>query len=88
MSDEGNNIARKFGLVFTLSEKVRHLFEDFGIDLPQYNGTETFELPVPGTFVIDRDGIIKAAHVTADYKQRMEPSEIIDVLKNIVAKAL
>ena len=83
LSDEGNTIAKKFGLVFTLSEKVRHLFEDFGIDLPQYNGTETFELPVPGTFVIDRNGITRAAHVTADYKKRMEPSEIVDILKTI-----
>ena len=54
-----------------------------GADLPRFNGDDTFELPVPGTFVVDRDGTIIAAFVNADYKQRMEPAEILRVLSEL-----
>ncbi len=83
LSDVGNEVARLYGLVFTIPENTRHIFENFGIDLPTFNGTETFELPVPGTFVIDRDGIIRESRVTADYKLRMEPADIVDALSKL-----
>ena len=83
LSDVGNEVARSFGLVFTLSEHLRPLYKDFGIDLAKSNGTDTFELPVPATFVIDSEGIVQAAYVNADYKQRMEPAQIIEVLKGL-----
>ena len=83
LSDVGNTVARRFGLVFTLSEKARNMFSDFGIDLPTYNGTDTFELPVPGTFVLNSEGVIRAAKVSADYKMRMEPAEIISTLNKL-----
>ena len=63
--------------------RQEHLARSFGIDLPTFNGTETFELPVPGTFVIDSDGIIREARVTADYKQRMEPADIVEALSKL-----
>jgi peroxiredoxin len=80
LSDLGNAVARRFGLVFTVSEQLRPLYAGFGIDLPRYNGTDSFELPIPATFVVDRAGIIRAAHADPDYKRRMEPEQIIDAL--------
>jgi peroxiredoxin len=83
LSDVGNVIARQFGLVFTLSETVRPVYSKFGIDLPRLNGTDTFELPVPGTFILDQEGKIRAEHVSADYKQRMEPEDILVALAEL-----
>ena len=80
LSDVGNVVARQYGLVFELSEHLRPMYAQFGIDLPKYNGTNTFELPVPGTFVLDRAGVVRAAHANPDYKKRMEPGEIIETL--------
>jgi peroxiredoxin len=80
LSDAGNVVARSFGLVFALSEHLRPIYTRLGADLPKVNGTDTFELPVPGTFVVDSGGVIRAAHVNADYKQRMEPARILEVL--------
>jgi peroxiredoxin len=80
LSDVGNVIARKYGLVFTLSETIRPVYSKFGIDLPKFNGTDSFELPVPGTFIVDQHGRICAEHVSADYKQRMEPEDILFAL--------
>ncbi len=83
LSDVGNKVARQFGLVFTLSEHIRPIYKSAGVDLPASNGTDTFELPVPGTFIINKQGVISAEFVNADYKQRMDPNEILKELDKI-----
>ncbi len=81
LSDAGNKVARDFGLVFSLAEKLRPIYASFGIDIPAYNGDDTFELPMPATYVIDADGTILHAFVDADYTKRLEPAEIVEILK-------
>ena len=49
LSDVGNDVAGEYGLVFTLPEALRPIYAEFGIDLPSYNGDDSFELPVPAT---------------------------------------
>ena len=82
LSDAGNQVARKFGLVFTLAEELRPIYAGFGIDIPAYNGDETFELPMPATYVVSGDGIICYAFVNADYTKRAEPDEVVRALQS------
>ena len=81
LSDVGNQVAREYGLVMVVDEAFRPYYEQWGIDIPFANGDETFELPVPATYVIDQAGVIRAAHVDKDYTKRMEPADIIAALK-------
>ena len=83
LSDVGNKVARKFGLVFTLPEEMRIIYQDFGIDLPVANGDEIFELPIPATYVINKSGIIGLAFVNIDYTMRLDPEDIIAALKKL-----
>jgi peroxiredoxin len=83
LSDVGNKVAREFGLVFTLPEEMRSIYQDFGIDLPGANGDESFELPMPATYVIDKSGIVRLAFVDIDYTRRLDPEDIIDALKKL-----
>jgi peroxiredoxin len=83
LSDVGNKIARKFGLVFTIPENLRPIYQGFGIDLPAHNGDETFELPVAATYVIAPDRTVTHAFVEEDYTQRLEPEEIIAALTGL-----
>ena len=80
LSDLGNEVARQFGLVFQLPAALRTIYEGFGIDLPKTQGNDRFELPIPGTFVIDRHGMVVMAFVDPDYTTRLEPSEIVEAL--------
>jgi peroxiredoxin len=80
LSDVGNRVARQFGIVFTLPEELRPIYAGFGIDIPAANGDDTFELPVPATYVIDHDRKIRMAFVDADHTQRVEPEVVISVL--------
>jgi len=83
LSDVGNNIARDFGLVFTLPEILHPVYANFGIDLPAANGDDSFELPVPATYVIDQNHNIVLDFVEINHTLRLEPSKIIETLKKL-----
>ena len=85
LSDAGNQFARSCGLVFTLAAELRPIYAGFGIDIPAHNGNETFELPLPATYVIAQDGAIAYAFVDADYTLRLEPAEIVTALQKLKA---
>jgi peroxiredoxin len=82
LSDVGNQVARLYGLVFSLPEPLRELYiKKFGVDLKDYNADKAYELPLPGTFIVLPDATIGFAFVDADYTVRMEPGEIVARLK-------
>ncbi|MDT8446377.1 MAG: peroxiredoxin-like family protein [bacterium] len=80
LEDPGNQLAARYGLVFTLDPSLRPLYEQLGIDIPAYNGDTSFQLPFPATFVVDRPGKVRFRFVDSDYRKRAEPQEILDVL--------
>ena len=81
LSDIKNNIANKFGLVFTLPEKVRELYNSLGANLLDFNGDDSYTLPIPATYLIGQDKKIYFAYVNANYMERADISELINVLK-------
>jgi peroxiredoxin len=81
LTDKGNGVARKFGLVFSLSETMRALQTNFGNPTTKFNGDDSWELPMPGTFVIDRGGVVRLAHVDPNYMNRLEPAAILEALR-------
>jgi peroxiredoxin len=83
LSDVGNQVARQFGLVFTLPEALRPIYQSFGIDLVAYNGNDHFELPIPATYGVRPNGEIFYAFADADYTKRAEPSEVVAALKGL-----
>ena len=81
LSDVDNRVAHKYRLVFTLADELRPIYEQFGIELSVFDGNDRFELPMPATYVLRRDGTVAAGFVHEDYTQRMEPSAIIECLE-------
>ena len=82
LSDAGNAVARRFGLVFTVPESLRAVYDKLGIDIAAHNGDGSFELPVPGTYVVGRDGTIAFAYANVDYTRRVATAEILEALRN------
>jgi peroxiredoxin len=87
LSDVGNTVAKKFGLVFTLPKELRPVYKNFNVDLEKANGDNRFELPVPASYIIDQNGMILHSFVEEDHTKRLEPSVIIDVLKKNAGKS-
>ncbi|OYY72069.1 peroxiredoxin-like family protein [Sphingomonas sp. 28-63-12] len=80
LSDTGSRVAKSFGIAFDLADDLRPIFTSLGQALPDRNGDDSWLLPVPATYVIDRDGIIAFAHLDVDFRNRLEPATITATL--------
>lgn len=76
IADQHNQIAHQFGLVFSLSENIREIYRQIGADLSVINGDDSFELPIPATYVVAPSGKITYAFVETNYMIRAEPREV------------
>ncbi len=79
--DENNKYAEKLGLVFTLPSKLKEIYSSLGIDLPRFNGDDSWTLPLSGRFMVSSQGVIKQVDVHPDHTIRPEPTDILDFLK-------
>jgi peroxiredoxin len=80
LSDSGNQVARQFGLVYRVPEYQQAVYRRAFINLPFANGDESWELPIPATYVIDRDRTVVYRSANADYMERPEPADVLSVL--------
>lgn len=83
LRDPGNQIAREFGLAFEMPDYLRPFYEGFGVSLPEWNGDESWTLPIPASFVIDTGGVIRFAEGDPDYTVRPEPEELLEVIEGL-----
>jgi peroxiredoxin len=83
LSDIGNSVARTFGLVWSLPEELRAALLSNNKALPGVNGDDSWELPVPATYVITRDGRVAFAAIDVDYRNRLEPDAILTALRSL-----
>ena len=83
LCDVDFGVGAAFGIVFRVPEEVVAVFRSFGLDFPARHGTEGWMLPIPATFVVDRAGIVRAAHVDPDFTRRMDPDEVVAALRAI-----
>lgn len=82
LTDINNEVARQYGIVFKLDDKTAQRYEQ-ALHLSSRNGTNSSELPVPATYIIDRKGRIRYAYVNPDYTKRANPEDIVQALEQI-----
>lgn len=87
LSDTGSAAARAFGIAFDLAEELRPIYANFGHALPERNGDDSWTLPAPATFVIDRDGAVALAFVDVDYRNRLDPADILAAVRALATPA-
>ncbi|MBG7700029.1 AhpC/TSA family protein [Streptomyces sp. MC1] len=80
LSDIGSDTAKQYGLAFDLPDDLAAVYDKLGFDLQRVNDGHPRTLPLPATYVIDRDGVIRWAFVNADYTTRAEPADILAAL--------
>lgn len=85
LSDPGNQTAEKYGLVYTVPEDLKKIYLQFGIDLAKYNNDDSWQLPMPARYIIDKEQMIRYAEVNPDYTIRPDPSHTINALKKIIS---
>jgi peroxiredoxin len=82
LSDVGNQLARRLGLTYRVPERQEAIYRRAFVNLPFTNGDESWELPIPATFIVDRDGTILYASANEDYTERPEPAEILRLVQD------
>lgn len=82
LHDPQNQLAAKYGLVFTLPEALQPLYRD-QLGLAKYNGDDSMQLPLAATYVIDSKGKIQYSFLDEDYKKRAEPDDIMAAVRTI-----
>ena len=83
LSDIDNGYALSVGVVMWLGDEVRSLYQAFGLDIERYQGNATWFVPIPATFVLDRNGIIVGRKVDPDFRSRMDMEEILATLDRL-----
>jgi peroxiredoxin len=80
LSDAGSDTAKQYGLAFDLPDDLAAVYDRLGFDLARVNGGYARTLPLPATYVIDREGVIRWAFVDPDYTRRAEPTDVLRAL--------
>jgi len=81
LSDTGNVVSKEYGLIFSLSEELRPIYLSFGIDIPASNKEDSYEIPMPAIYVVNKKREIIFSFIDEDYTKRCEPQDILDAIK-------
>lgn len=84
LHDPGNEVAALFGVRVEIPDAAREAQRSVGLDLPAFNGDDSWTLPYPSRFVIDHDGIIRDAVALEDPSLRVDPKETLAVIRRIL----
>ena len=80
LSDLDQSVSRAWRLQFELPEALHEVYRNMDMALDVHNADGTWHLPVPATFVLDHDGVVRAGHVDPNYRERMAPADVVAAL--------
>ncbi len=83
LADVDNGLAMACGIAFRVPGAYRAAMDEAGIDLGVRQGNAAWFLPVPATFVIDRDGVLRWSFVELDFSRRAQPAAILAALRGL-----
>ncbi len=83
LSDRGCQVAARYGLAYTVDEELQALYSKVGHPLPDYNAANDWMLPIPATYLLDRDGMIQMAYINADFRSRLDPDKLLPRLAEL-----
>ena len=82
LTDIDNGYALSLNLAIWVGDEMRQILAAGGRNVPDYQGNQTWVVPIPATFVIARDGRIAARFIDPDYRKRMAVEDLLAALKS------
>ena len=74
--DRGLHVAASYGLAITLPDGLRAAYAEAG-----YAAGASWKVPIPATYVVDRVGRIALASIDLDYRNRLDPAQVLSALR-------
>lgn len=87
LTDQGGELAHRFGLRWTLQPYLLKFHKMFKVELPTIHNDGQWNLPMPARYVIDVDRSVAYSEVNPDYTRRPEPADLFPVLDKIAANS-
>ena len=87
LQDIDMKVARAYGLGFNLPASLRPRYEGLGYAPPATRKAGSWLVPMPATYLLDRDGIVALAFIDVDYRKRFEPASVLTALKALQARS-
>ena len=87
LRDPGCRIAARYRIAFTVPPQFQPAYLALGYPDASKKAPDRWVLPLPATYIIDRNGLVVLSYVDADYTTRLEPAEIIVALSHLRARA-
>ncbi len=82
LADINNAYALELNLLFWVGDEKREAMQAGGYDIAPYQGNDAWMLPIPATFIVDRDGVVRARYIDPDYRRRMDLDELLAALRS------
>ncbi|KAH8800414.1 thioredoxin-like protein [Xylogone sp. PMI_703] len=76
LSDVGNKYARQLGISWVQPDSMRPLLDKY--ELSKRNGDDSYEIPIPATLLVDKNGVVRKTFIDPDYTKRLEPSTVLE----------
>ncbi len=83
LTDLDNAYALELELAIWVGEEKKQAMQSAGWDVSPYQGNSAWMLPIPATFVVGADGIVKTRFVDPDYRKRMDVEDILSALRAV-----
>jgi peroxiredoxin len=81
LTDMDNGYALSLNLTIWVGAEIQKMMAG-RLDLPTFQGNSSWMLPIPATFVVGRDGLIRASYIDPDYRKRMMISDMIAAMRS------
>lgn len=81
LSDVDNGYALSLGLAMWCGDEIKSIYTEVGFDLAFFQGNSGWLLPIPATYVVAADGRIAGSFVDADFRRRLGPEDILDLVR-------
>jgi peroxiredoxin len=81
LSDMDNGYALSLNLTIWVGAELQRMLQD-RVNIPAFQGNSSWMLPIPATFVVGRDGLIRARFIDPDYRKRMTIAETLSAMRS------
>lgn len=86
LSDLDQAVIRSWRLQFELPAGLHDTYRSMGMALDEHNADGSWRIPIPATFVLDQNAVVRARHVDPNYRDRMDPADVVAALDDLKAR--
>jgi len=82
LTDIDNGYAMTLGLAIYVGDELKQMMVSSGSNPAVSQGTDNWMLPIPATFIVGTDGIVRGRFVDPDYRTRMAIEDMLAALRS------